>query len=204
MTAIGAPRSARWPRHRRSEQARAGATRWRGHWRVSTGAATAGEASISRPSWRCHGSACAGNSEGSRRGSCWRHLQGVGPAQRRPARSEAIVDEQDAHEEGLRAWTGPGMGGSEPSGVGAAPQGRCTGGRWGGAVAPWSRKGGRGRASVRRRGGAAVSREVGDGADDHARFASGEGGDRQRPTAGRTATLAPRAGKAGWSGPRPP
>jgi hypothetical protein len=37
MTASGAPRRARRPGHRRSEQARAGVTKWQGRWRVSTG-----------------------------------------------------------------------------------------------------------------------------------------------------------------------
>jgi hypothetical protein len=60
-TASGAPRRARRPGHHRSEQARVGTTQWRGRWRVSTGSATAGEASIPRRSrqrsWRRPGSA---------------------------------------------------------------------------------------------------------------------------------------------------
>jgi hypothetical protein len=112
----GREEEARRPGHRRSEQARARATQCRGRWRVSTGVAAAGEASIPRRSrrrsWRRPGSACASSGEEGHRGSCWRQL-GAGPAQRRPARSEEgrrpTADEQDtrgkAQRQGLAlAW----------------------------------------------------------------------------------------------------
>jgi hypothetical protein len=99
----GREEEARRPGHRRSEQAWARATQCWGRWRVSTGVAAAGEASIPRRSrrrsWRCPGSACASSGEEGHRGSCWRQL-GAGPAQRRPARSEEgrrpTADEKDA------------------------------------------------------------------------------------------------------------